>query len=276
MAAVTSSGPIVVPTPYAACRRFSSRGRPDRPMAVLSPPSIIPAAAPSRIETTNTSHMPGASANPVAPSAAQAPDKASSTGTPNRRIRAPTKALTATEPAVMTRRISPRSAIGAPKLWRIDGQAVPSIPSGRPSTTKLPRLSTSRPRPVLIATTTPGATCLREGSSVEVRGQATRRSGKTKSTRAGPRQPWAQARYVPLSSTGAKGPTGAAEPAGKLMFPATGMHAPARNCRASEADPRRSRRAGAACGLRTRREPGQGGRAGDGDQHRGGGYLLPF
>ena len=72
MAAVTSSGPIVVPTPYAACRRFSSRGRPDRPMAVFSPPSIIPAAAPSRIETRNTSHMPGASANPVAPSAAGA------------------------------------------------------------------------------------------------------------------------------------------------------------------------------------------------------------
>ena len=180
MAAVTSSGPIVVPTPYAACRRFSSRGRPDRAMAVFSPPSIIPAAAPSRIETRNTSHMPGASANPVAPSAAQAPDKASSTGTPNRRIRAPTKALTTIEPAVMTRRISPRSAIGAPKLWRMDGQAVPSIPSGRPSTTKLPRLSTSRPRPVLIATTTPGSTCLRTGSSVEVRGQATRLSGETR------------------------------------------------------------------------------------------------
>ena len=157
MAAVISSGPMVVPTPYAACSRFSRRGRPDSPMAVFRPPSISPAATPSSAETAKISHMPGATAKPMPPSAAQEPEAVSSAGTPNRRIRAPTKALTATEPAVMTSRIRPRSAIGTPKLWRMDGHAVPSMPSGRPRTTKLPRLSTSRPRPVLIATSAPHA-----------------------------------------------------------------------------------------------------------------------
>src|SRR5208282_4780203 len=61
-------------------------------------------------------------------------------------ISGPTKAVTSTDPAVAMSRIRPRAPTGAPKVARIDGHAVPSIPSGSPRTTKLPRLSRSELR----------------------------------------------------------------------------------------------------------------------------------
>jgi hypothetical protein len=48
-----------------------------------------------------------------------------------------------TDPAVVMSRIRPSSPTDAPNVARMEGQAVPSIPSGSPRTTKLPRLSTS-------------------------------------------------------------------------------------------------------------------------------------
>jgi hypothetical protein len=60
----------------------------------------------------------------------------------------PTKAETAIEPTVLTNKMSPRSPTGAPKLWRMEGQAVPSIPSGRPTATNVARLKRSNVRSV--------------------------------------------------------------------------------------------------------------------------------
>src|SRR5712672_3374822 len=106
----------------------------------------MPAEAPSRTDTLSTSHSPGATAYPVYPSAASAPATASRAGTPRRRISGPTNAVTRTDPAVAMSRIRPRAPTGALKVARIDGQAVPSMPSGIPRSTKLPRLSTSTRR----------------------------------------------------------------------------------------------------------------------------------
>ena len=91
----------------------------------------------------STRPKPGASAKLAYPTAAQEPAVASSAGTPRRRMRVPTKAVTSTEPAVASNRIRPRSPTGAPNVTRIDGHAVPRMPSGSPRTTKLPRASTS-------------------------------------------------------------------------------------------------------------------------------------
>src|SRR5262249_49105177 len=71
---------------------------------------------------------------------------ASRVGTPRRRISGPTNAVTTTDPAVVTSRMRPRTPTGAPKVARMDGQAVPSMPSGIPRSTKLPRLSRSNVR----------------------------------------------------------------------------------------------------------------------------------
>ena len=68
---------------------------------------------------------------------------------PSRWMSLPTNAAISTDPRVLTSRISPRSPMGAPKLWRIAGQAVPSIPSGRPTMMKVPRPSRSNLRSVL-------------------------------------------------------------------------------------------------------------------------------
>src|ERR1700751_5773416 len=80
-----------------------------------------------------------------------APEQGRGSGTlrPSRWMSRPTNAATTTDPMVLTSRISPRSPTGAPKLWRIDGQAVPSIPSGRPKMMKVPRPSRSNLRPRL-------------------------------------------------------------------------------------------------------------------------------
>src|ERR1700722_46739 len=82
------------------------------------------------------------------PRAAHEAATASRTRPPSRWMSLPTNAATTTDPMVLTSRISPRSPTGTPKLWRIAGQAVPSIPSGRPRTTKVPRLSRSNLRSV--------------------------------------------------------------------------------------------------------------------------------
>jgi hypothetical protein len=62
----------------------------------------------------------------------------------------PTNVETATEPRLLTNKISPRSPTGAPKLWRMAGHAVPSIPSGRPTATNVPRLKRSNLRSVPV------------------------------------------------------------------------------------------------------------------------------
>src|ERR1700728_4031318 len=82
------------------------------------------------------------------PIAAHEPATASRMLTPSRWMSRPTNAATTTDPMVLTSRISPRSPTGTPKLWRIAGQAVPSIPSGRPTATNVPRLKRSNLRSI--------------------------------------------------------------------------------------------------------------------------------
>ena len=70
---------------------------------------------------------------------------------PSRRMSRPTKADTTTEPMVLTSKMRPSAPTGTPKLWRIAGHAVPSIPSGSPRTANVPRLSRSNFRVVPVA-----------------------------------------------------------------------------------------------------------------------------
>jgi len=129
---VMISGPLVVPTPNDACSQLTVRALKRVAANVFNPASIAPAPKPESAPNATTIGQTGARAYPIRLVAVARQLIANSEPTLKRESKRPLLKLEIRYPAAPVTSRAPSASTGCLNVARIEGQATPINPSGKP------------------------------------------------------------------------------------------------------------------------------------------------